>query len=181
MIIGLTGTIASGKSSVADILKEEGFEHHTYSDILRQEAKKRNIESTRENLQKLGNKFKEESNNMGILSRLIIENSKSKNIIADGIRTVDEINELRKHPDSYVIGIDALQKLRYNRLKSRKRAGDPITFDQFKKIDNHENKGITAGQEINNCLKQSDFLITNNSSLEELKKEIKNILEKING
>ena len=90
MIIGITGTIASGKTTVAEILKEKGFVHHTYSDILRIEAKKRSIPQTRENLQKLGNRIKAESKDLGILSRLIIENSSSKNIIADGIRTIDK-------------------------------------------------------------------------------------------
>ncbi|MCG2717264.1 MAG: dephospho-CoA kinase [Nanoarchaeota archaeon] len=176
MIIGLTGTIAAGKSTVADILKEKGFEHHTYSDILRLEAKKRNIEPTRENLQELGNKFKRESRNMGILSRLIIENSKSDKIIADGIRTVDEIKELKKHPNSYVIGIDAPQRLRYERLVSRKRVGDPISFEEFKKIDEHENKGLTPGQEINKCMKNSDFIVINDKEHESLRKRIEDIL-----
>ncbi len=180
MIIGLTGTIASGKSTVADILKEKGFEHHTYSDILRQEAKKRDIEPTRENLQKLGNKFKEESKNMGILSRLIIENSRSENIIADGIRTIDEIKELKEHPDAYVIGIDASQEIRYKRLEERKRSGDPLSFEQFKKIDDHENKGLTPGQEINKCLKECDFLIVNEDSIEDLNKKLEKILVEIN-
>ena len=153
MIIGLTGTIASGKSSVAEILKEKGFEHHTYSDILRLVAKKRNIEQTRKNLQNLGNEFKKESNNLGILSKLIIENAKESNIIADGIRTVDEINELK---------------------------GDPLTFEKFKEIDDHENKGLTPGQDINNCLKESDFKIINDSSREFLKEQLDKILEEIN-
>ena len=180
MIIGLTGTIASGKSTIADILKERGFEHHTYSDILRLEAKKRKIDPTRENLQKLGNQFKKDSKNLGILSRLIIENAKTNNLIADGIRTIDEIKELKKYPDSYVIGINASQELRYRRLASRKRSGDPLTFEEFKKIDDHENKGITEGQEINKCLKNVDFLINNNTSLEDLKKQLKDILIEIN-
>ncbi|MCK5282979.1 MAG: dephospho-CoA kinase [Nanoarchaeota archaeon] len=180
MIIGLTGTIASGKSEIAKILKDKGFEHHTYSDILREEAKKQNIQPTRENLQRLGNKIKEESKNLGILSKLIIENSKSGNIIADGIRTVDEIKELKKYPHAYVIGIGAPQNLRFERMKSRKRAGDPLTFEQFKEIDDHENKGLTKGQDINNCLKKADFTIINDGSFENLKNNIHKILKKIN-
>ena len=73
MIIGLTGTISSGKSTVAEILIKKGFEHHTYSDILRLEAKKRNIEPTRQNLQKLGNKLKEESKIEHITSMIFMD------------------------------------------------------------------------------------------------------------
>jgi dephospho-CoA kinase len=179
MIIGLTGTIAAGKSTIAEILKKKGFEHHTYSDILRDEANKLGIEQTRENLQKLGNKIKEESNNLGILSRLIIESSKSDNIIADGIRTVDEIKELKKYPHAYIIGIDASQRKRYERLAERKRAGDPLTFEDFKKIDEHENTGVTKGQEINKCLKNCDFLIINNGDINELKEKLDKIIKSI--
>jgi len=174
MIIGLTGTIASGKSTVAKFFKKRGYEHFTYSDILRIEADKRNISPSRENLQALGNKVKEESHNLGILSRMIIENAKKPDIIADGIRTVDEISELRKNK-CVIIGVDASQKTRYNRLKNRKRKGDPTDFNEFKKIDDHENKGLTPGQEINKCLNKSDFIIKNDGSYEDLIAKIEEI------
>jgi dephospho-CoA kinase len=179
MIIGLTGTIASGKSTIAEILKKKSFEHHTYSDILRKEAKKLGIEETRENLQRLGNKIKEESKNLGILSRLIIENATTENIIADGIRTVDEITELKKHPNTYVIGIDAPQKIRYERLSSRKRSGDPLTFEEFKKIDEYENKGLSPGQNIGDCLKHVDFFINNDTTVNQLRNNVEKILNQI--
>jgi len=178
MIIGLTGTIAAGKTALAEILKKKGFAHYTYSDILRIEAKKRNIDPTRKNLQDLGNKVKEESNNQGILSRMIIENAKTSNIIADGIRTPDEIKELKKNPDTIIIGIDAPQLVRYDRLISRKRKGDPISFDEFKKVDDHENLGLTAGQNIGECLKIVDHLIVNDSTFDVLSKRIEEILTK---
>jgi len=54
MIIGLTGTMASGKDAVADILKKKGFICLSLSDEVREEAKNRQIELTRENLQILG-------------------------------------------------------------------------------------------------------------------------------
>jgi dephospho-CoA kinase len=177
MIVGLTGTIASGKTTVAEFLKEKGFEHHTYSDILRKEAKKRGIEPTRENLQALGNKIKKESHNLGILSKMIIESANSKDIIADGIRTADEIRELRKY-GALIIGIDAPQRMRFERVASRKRKGDPLTFEQFKEIDDHENKGKTEGQHINSCLKESDFVIINDSPINELRKKVGEILAK---
>jgi dephospho-CoA kinase len=179
MIIGLTGTISSGKSTVAQILVKKGFEHHTYSDILRREAKKRSIIATRINLQKLGNQIKKESKNFGILSKLIIENSKSEKIIADGIRTVDEIKELKKYPNSHVIAVDAPQIIRFKRLAKRKRTGDPLTFKEFKKIDDHENEGLSKGQEINKCISKADFVINNSEDINKLKKEIDSILTRV--
>lgn len=179
MIIGLTGTIGSGKSEVVKYLKSKGFEHYVYSDILREIAKQRNIEPTRANLQKLGTQIKKESKNLGILSKKLIERAKTDKSVFDGIRNIDEIAELKKMKGSYVIGITAPQKLRFKRLKKRAREGDPKTFNEFKKLDNLENRGKTKGQEINKCLQEVDFKIINNGSQKELHEKIENILKTI--
>ena len=176
MIIGLTGTIAAGKSAVVEHLKKRGFEHYVYSDILREEAKKRGIEETRENLQKLGNEMKRKAKNLGILSKKLLDKVKGDRAIFDGIRTPDEIKELRKNKDVKIIGITASQKLRFKRLMKRNRVGDPKTFGEFKIIDNHENRGKTKGQNINECIKLADHVVMNNGSIDELKKKIDKLL-----
>jgi len=179
MIIGLTGTIGSGKGEVVKYLKGKGFEHYVYSDILKEIAKQRNIEPTRANLQKLGSDIKKESKNLGVLSKKLLKKIKTDKAIVDGIRNADEIRELRKKRNVYIIGINAPQKIRYKRIKKRNREGDPKTFLEFKKLDNIENRGETKGQEINKCLKMADFLIINNGSLELLKGKIEKIVETI--
>ncbi len=179
MIIGLTGTMASGKGEVVKHLKNKGFEHYVYSDILKEIAKQRNIEPTRANLQKLGTDIKKETKNLGILSKNILKKIKTDKAIVDGIRNPDEIIELRKKREVYIIGINASPKLRFQRLKKRNRAGDPKTFTEFKKLDNLENRGKTKGQQINKCLKMADFTIINNGSLEKLQKETAKILQTI--
>ena len=55
MIIGVTGFLASGKGVFSNILKQKGFIVYSCSDEIREECKKRNIELTRDNLQKIGN------------------------------------------------------------------------------------------------------------------------------
>ncbi len=183
MIIGLTGPIASGKTTIAEILKEKGFEYYTFSDILRIEAKKKGIEQTRENLQKLGADIKAQSSNPGILSRLIVENArkeKKENIVADGIRTVDEITELKKY-DAYIIAVTAPQEERFRRLKKRARPGDPESFESFKKMDDDENKGKTKGQDINNCVKNADKVINNSKNAEQLKEQVLTLLSSLMG
>lgn len=180
MIIGITGTMGSGKGEIAKYLKNKGFEYFCFSDILKEEAKKRNISPTRENLQKLGNEIKKEAKTLGILAKKIIEKAKTNKVIADGIRNPDEVMEFRKRKDFYLIGITASQRLRYQRLKKRARPGDPTNFKEFKRIDNKENRGVTKGQEINKCLKITDFLIENKGLLEELREKVDKILAKIN-
>ena len=179
MIIGLTGTIGSGKSEIVKYLKTKGFEHFVYSDILKEMARLRGMEITRENLQKLGTEIKEKSNNFGILSQKLLSKIKTGKAVVDGIRNADEIKELRKRKEVYIIGFNAPQRERYERLRKRNRDGDPKTFEEFKRLDNLENRGKTKGQEINKCLKMADFLIINNGSLEQLKNNIDKILQTI--
>ena len=179
MILGLTGTIGSGKSEIVKYLKSKGFEHFVYSDILKEMARLRGMEITRENLQKLGTEIKEKSNNLGILSQKLLSKIKTDKAVVDGIRNVDEIRELRKRKDVYIIGFNAPQRERYERLRKRNRDGDPKTFEEFKRLDNLENRGKTKGQEINKCLKMADFLIINNGSLEQLKNNVDKILQTI--
>lgn len=179
MIIGLTGTMGSGKGEVVKYLKNKGFEHHVYSDILREIAKSKNIEPTRENLQRLGNKIKKDTKNLGILSKKLLQKIKTNKVVVDGIRNPDEIRELRKGKEVYIIGVTAPQKLRFKRLQKRERHGDPKTFNEFKELDNLENRGKTKGQEINKCLKMVDYSIINDSSLDNLKKKIDEVLSSI--
>lgn len=176
MIIGLTGTICAGKGTVAEYLKGKGFECYIYSDILREEAKKRKYSESREDLQKVGNEIRAEYKDGGYLSKLIIKKIQSDKAVADGVRNPDEIRELRKEKNFYLMGIDAPQKLRFQRLTSRKREGDPKTFEDFKDIDDVENKGDSFGQNINECLKMANYIIINDGSLEELKKKVEDIL-----
>jgi len=78
MIIGLTGSLAAGKGVVSDFLKENGFDYLSLSNELREIAKERKIELTRENLQDLGNNLREESGS-GVLAEKILLKIKNQN------------------------------------------------------------------------------------------------------
>jgi dephospho-CoA kinase len=171
--------MGSGKGEVVKYLIKKGFEHYVYSDIIKETAAKRNIEPTRRNLQKLGADIKKQSKNLGILSKEILKKVTTNKAIADGIRNIDEIIELKKNKDTCIIGVTAPQKLRYERIRKRNRQGDPKTFQEFKILDNLENRGKTKGQEINRCMKIVDHIIINNKSIEVLNKQIENILKSI--
>jgi len=178
MIIGLTGTMASGKGEITNYLKEKGFEQYVFSDIIREEAKKRSLQPTRSNLQKIGDLLRKEYNNEGIIAKKLLEKIKTKKAVVDGIRNSKEVLELKKSGKFYLIAIISPQKLRYERLKTRKRPGDPDSFEEFKLLDEKENKGLGT-QEINKCIKLADFNIDNTSTLENLRKEVDKILAAI--
>ena len=127
----------------------------------------------------MGSDIKKDSKNLGILSKKLLQKIKTDKAVVDGIRNPDEIRELRKGKDVYIIGVTAPQKLRFERLRKRGREGDPKTFDEFKRLDNLENRGKTKGQEINKCLKMADSTIVNDSSLDDLKKKIDEIFNSL--
>ncbi len=54
MIIGITGFIGSGKTELAKIFIENGFEKKSFGDEVRKEAMNQHITLNRKNLQKIG-------------------------------------------------------------------------------------------------------------------------------
>ncbi|MDO8481393.1 MAG: dephospho-CoA kinase [Nanoarchaeota archaeon] len=169
MIIGLTGTMAAGKTTVARMLVDEGFTHLTYSDILRKVAKEKGIEPTREALQKLGTTLKNEQG-PAVLSKMLLARD-HEDIVADGIRTLPEIEELKLH-GAVIWAVVASAETRFSRLKSRGRSGDPQTLEEFKKLDEIENSGSTSGQDINACVAAADATLENEETLEALEEQV---------
>jgi len=185
VIIGLTGTLCSGKGEVAEFFKSKDFIHYSFSDILREEAKRRNMGLTRENLQFLGNELREKRG-PGVLA-LLIKNKfeNNKNYIIETIRNPGEIEELKKLKDFKLIAIDAPRELRVNWLLNRyntsERKEDPITREEIiEKMDIDEGKDQPShGQQVLECLKQADYHIFNDKDLNSLKLESEKILNKI--
>jgi len=190
MIIGVTGPISSGKGKVAEFFRDKGFVHHSFSAEIRQIAKERGIEIKRKSLSRLGYDLRLESPGKSILGQRILDKIQKevkqgkKRFVLEGIRDVDEIilfrnHELEKKAMRFVlIGVDAPQKVRFERMKSRRRHGDPQTFEEFKEIDDHEIRG-DGGQEVSKCMAMADYIIQNDKGLDELKEKVEEIEEEI--
>ena len=167
MIIGLTGSIGSGKGVVSDFLKEKGFVYLSLSNKVREIGKKRGIEINRKSLQDLGNKLREEDG-VGVLSKYILEEINDKNyekVVVDGIRNPSEIEVLRKLEGFFLVSVDAPQKIRFERIKERYRESDPKTWDKFLEVDNRD-KGVgetLTGQKVGKCMEMADFFLINDS------------------
>ena len=68
MIMAITGPISSGKGKVAEMFRDKGFVHHSFSSEIRQVAKERGIEINRQNLSKLGHDLRKESPGKSIIT-----------------------------------------------------------------------------------------------------------------
>ena len=161
MIIGLTGSYCSGKDSVADYLvADQGFIHYSLSDELRKELAGRGIVPTRENLIVHGTALRQTMGNT-VLARRVLENiSPGKNYIITSIRHPDEVMELQKHPDFFLVNVDAPAPLRFARMKQRNRPGDPETFEMFLASERKESQTSGSGQQLTACsaLAQYQFI-----------------------
>jgi len=159
LIVCLTGMPGAGKSTIANGLKEKGFEIINMGDAVRAEAEKRNLEPTGQNLGKLMLELREK-NGPGAVAELIkpsIENSNSNVIVIDGIRSNDEIQVLKKSANVKLLSILASTDTRFTFLHERGRSDDPKSKEIFEERDNRE-LGVGVGKSI----ESADESILNN-------------------
>jgi len=148
----------AGKSTIADGLKPRGYDIINMGNVVREEAKKRNLESTSENLGKLMLELREK-NGPGAIAELVksqIESSTSNIILMDGVRSNDEIQILRKFGTVKLLAIHASTDTRFGFLQKRGRSDDPQTIEHFEERDNRE-----MGVGISNSIALSDYAISN--------------------
>jgi len=186
LIIGLTGLPGSGKTTTAKILSKKRFTKIILSNFIKEELKKEGKKITRKNLQDYGDKLRKKRGN-NILAKMAlrkIKNKKIKKAVIDGIRNIAEVERLKKEDNFYLLGLSALPKKRYQRLKknSAKDYKNKIkSYEDFIKRDLREDRGLKnkSGQQNRLCFLYADYFIDNNSGLMSLEKKIEKILEKI--
>jgi dephospho-CoA kinase len=178
--VGITGTNASGKGTAVDILKEFGFKHYSVRDYLVKELEKEKREVNRANMRDIANEIRSEHGPGYIVAKLYEQASKKgENAVIESIRCVGEIEELEKHSDFILIGINARPKTRYERAVLRDSETDRVTFKEFINQEKEEMKSQSPGeQNIAECMKRADVVFTNNGSMEEFKKKISSYFEK---
>ncbi len=181
LIIGLTGTLSSGKGEVGKYLVEKGFTYFSCSDELRIEAKKLGLEETRENLGVvIGDKLRKEFGK-GVLGKRIYERILKNNVslaVVDSLHLIEEVNELKNSGNFYLIFVDAPIEIRFKRALQRKRITDNISLQEFKKTEDKERFAKGTLQKMQDCYDAADFKIINESNLNDLHKKISEILNK---
>ena len=140
MIIGLTGTIGSGKGEIAEFFKNKNFSYFSLSHVVREEATKLGIKHERKLLQDLGNELRKKHGNGVLVLKLLDKIKSNKNVIIDSIRNTAEIGELRKLKNFYLIAVNAFLDTRFKRSRSRNRESDPKTYDEFLILEKRDRK-----------------------------------------
>lgn len=178
MIIGVVGSIASGKDTVAEYFENKGFQAISFSDILREIMKKEGLDTSVKNMTEYGNALRE-TKGYDYLARQAFKKINKKNAVLTSIRQVGEIEFLRTKPDFHLIRVDAPIELRLKRLIDRKRLGDIKNLKELKEIEKKQADGTGGGMNMNKCYKLADYKIINDGTLQELQEKVEKVLAKI--
>ncbi|HEU5005048.1 MAG TPA: AAA family ATPase [Candidatus Saccharimonadales bacterium] len=183
-LIGISGTNGSGKDTLGQILAEDyDWLFVSVSDLLRDEARRRNLPIERQNLRKISAEWRREFG-LGILMDKAVEvfkatDGKYAGLVISNLRNAGEADEIHQLGGK-VVWVDADPKLRYQRVSSRSRsAEDQKTFDQFLKEEEDEmhEGGDAATLSMSAVKAKSDIFLTNNDNdLEGFKLQIKSTL-----
>jgi len=170
LYLGLTGPNASGKGEVARILAERGFTLHSLSDVVREEATRRGLDHSRENLILTGTSLRRQRGDGALAERILA--SLSPRSVIDSIRNPAEILVLRALPGFHLLGVDAPEALRFERSRLRGRVGDGESLEEFRRKERLERSDSGPGQQLGVCFNMADVVVQNDSTLEELRSRV---------
>ena len=179
-VVSIVGMAGAGKSEVAGFFEENGFVRIRFGDVTDEEVRKRGLELTEANERKLRELLRKEygmsAYAMLNLSRIDLARKQS-DVVIDGLYSWEEYTFLKKYcgDDFYVVAVWASPKTRYARLAGR--SNRRLTLEEAASRDRAEVENVNKGGPI----AMADFTIINESSLKELKKEVKGIISRLRG
>jgi dCMP deaminase len=180
VILGLTGKFAAGKGTVAERLMALGYRYHSLSDILREELAARGVPEGRDALREIGNEIRQ-TGGPGVLAKRLVERlGQGGDHIVDSIRNPAEVAELRALPNFALIAVDASADVRFARLRSRDRTGDPQTREAFNAMEEAElASDDPTTQQLLATLALADHGLDNGGDLAALSADLQALLRKL--
>ncbi len=174
-VIGFCGLPGSGKSTVLKAIEDLGI-IITMGDVIRNEAKRRNIAPSDDNLGKIALELRKYYGPEIIAEKCVnlIKKLESEVCFIDGLRSMAEVKVFRKYWKFPLIVTVVDEKIRYDRLSNRKRPDDPNSLSEIQDRDQRE---IRFG--LNEVIKNANYKINNNLSEEDVQQEIRTLIFKI--
>jgi dephospho-CoA kinase len=176
-VVGVAGMPGSGKAAVKEIVREMGYSVVVMGDEIREEAERRKLKPTQKILGQLMLELRKDEGEAAVARRCIpkIELAEEKVVLVDGIRSLPEVNEFRKHfRKFFLIAIHTSPRARFQRLFQRKRSDDPKSWEAFMERDSRE---LNVG--LGDAIATADYMLPNEGTKEQLKREIRGVLESV--
>jgi dephospho-CoA kinase len=175
-VITIVGMPGAGKGVISTTALSHGFPVLICGDLVREETLKRGLVPTPENTGKVMLAIREEEGPSVIADRLMakIRSSAAPVVVVEGVRSMDEVNVLRKNFDLEVLSVHASPKTRYSRLVARGRSDDPKKWDEFAERDMRE-----LGVGIGHVIALAEEMLINENSIEDLKKAAEAVFSKV--
>lgn len=176
MIIGFVGQAGAGKGTAAEMLaKDSHSKIFTFSDILVDILNRLFKEKSRDNMIKISMALREAFGQdalANVMERQVQE-CDADIVIVDGIRRLEDIEDLRKDPNFHLVEVTAPPKVRFERLKNRKeKSGESeMTWEDFLHMSERETERTIAA-----VAKEADHTIANDSDLENFKTKLDELI-----
>jgi dephospho-CoA kinase len=177
IVVGVAGMPGAGKATVKEMAQKMGYSVVMMGDEIRKETKQRKLKPTPENIGMVMLKLREEEGPYVVAKRCIpkIEKAKGRIVIVDGIRSLHEVDEFKKHfPNFILLAIHASPETRFQRLFKRKRSDDPKSWKTFMERDLRE-----LNVELGNAIATADYMIVNEGTKAQLKRKFREVLESV--
>jgi predicted nuclease with RNAse H fold/dephospho-CoA kinase len=85
-VVGLSGSIAAGKTTAAYFLRDQGFDYGRFSLVLEKILRERDIQPSRRELQDFGNEINMRQKQRWLAKKLVQEMPSHGNLVIDGLR-----------------------------------------------------------------------------------------------
>ncbi len=182
MIIGITGTLGAGKGTVAEyLIEQKGFKHYSARDFITKEVTGRDLPAERDNLVVVANDLRVKHGSSYVIEELYKQAlGTDGDSVIESIRTIGEVEAMKDKKDFYLLAVDADIKSRYERIRKRASVTDTVTFEEFAEQEKKEMTSTDPNkQNLGECIHRADYVINNDGSLEDLNKQVENILQAI--
>lgn len=184
LIIGITGTLGSGKGTIVDFLvREKGFAHYSVRAFVSEEILRRGMEVNRDNMVIVANDLRKQNSPSFITDQLYEKAlAEGRDSIIESIRTPGEVYSLRAKGKFFLLAVDADPALRYERIALRKSATDHVSFETFLENERREmDSSDPNAQNLGRCIQLADFQFLNNGTIEQLNRQVEEVLDRFLG
>lgn len=176
LLLLITGMPGAGKSTVLSLIAEEGYPTLLMGDVIREETERLGLSPTPENVGKVAVEIRRREGRGAVakrcLPRLRRLFAESPVVCVDGVRSLKEVEVFREEfRNVLLVAVHASPQTRFRRFLTRNRSDDPKTWEVFRERDLRE-----LGFGIGGAIAMADHIIINESSLEDLRAEVKKFL-----